>query len=98
MGVNSSIEGSNPSFSVKTPAPTGRLQDAWPLIVVPTASALDAKDGCQAGEDGNGKQNPGHDEPSLRCRGVLNRGPSCSYRGSILRHRPILPSPDASAL
>ena len=69
MGVNSSIEGSNPSFSVKTSA-----FEAQPLVV-PAPPAVDAEDGCQARENGNGKQDPGDNEPPLGCRGVSTRRP-----------------------
>ena len=69
MGVNSSIEGSNPSFSVKMSA-----FEAQPLVVAAPA-AVDAEDGCEACENGNGKEHPGHDEPPLGCRGVSTRRP-----------------------
>jgi hypothetical protein len=63
------------------------------LLVVPTVPARDAEDGCKAGEDGNGKENPGHDEPPLRCRGVLTRLRGCLPPCPSLRHPSILPSP-----
>ena len=67
MGVNSSIEGSNPSFSVLRSTPQGCCPMTLGVLVVPTAPAFGAKDGCESGEDGNGKQHPRHNQSTLRC-------------------------------
>ena len=36
------------------------------VLVVPTAPALGAKNGCESGEDGHGEQHPRHDQSTLR--------------------------------
>ena len=90
MGVNSSIEGSNPSFSVRR-SPDGCGAMTLGVLVVPTAPALDAEDGCKSREDGDGKQHPGHDQSPLRCRGVLRPASCTAVR--FFGIAPILPSP-----